>query len=231
MEKEQLSKEEKEKAESAKALREDRNKNLESLIGYAGANHLKNEVPYGKEGVDAGSFAFNSFLASNDAQKIRNDIYNRKVQKGQEMQAQMGYQTISSPEYYVTNHELEMNALGMIQDAQENLTLKDIGEVVKKIAPGLKGKLDKIPGEIGGISYASIMEKSKKAKDEGKKYAPTMEEKGFLEIYAPLTEAYKKFSGLSILNHSTTETYNAHFDSVLEGYKTMKEEAAKKAPQ
>jgi len=192
----------KKEIEATEKLRKDRLNNLESLLNYAGANYLKTEVPYGKKGADAGSYAFNNFLTT-------------------------GYNTISAPEYHVTNHELEMAALGLIQDAQIHLTLRDLGEVVKKVAPGTKEKIDSLPGELQKISYASIGEKAHKAKESGKEYSPSKEEGAFLQAYTHLTNDYKEFAGLSLLNQSVTQNSNNFYDSFLEGYKKMKEESAK----
>ncbi|MCR4327622.1 MAG: hypothetical protein NUV46_03510 [Nanoarchaeota archaeon] len=224
---EQLSKEEKEKVEATKKLHDDRMNNLESLVGYAGANYLKTEIPYGKSGADAGNFAFNEFLTSKKANELRNSIYGEKVKHNQEMQEQMGYNTISTPEYNVTNHELEVATLGLIQDAQMHLNLKDLGDKVKGIAPSLKEKIDLIPEEIKKINYASIAKKSKEAEDSGKEYNPTMEEQTFLGYYGAITQAYKQFAGLKLLNQSTAQGYNSVFDKYLAGYKSMKEEASK----
>ncbi|MBS3084664.1 hypothetical protein J4411_02010 [Candidatus Pacearchaeota archaeon] len=217
----------KKEIEATEKLRKDRLNNLESLLNYAGANYLKTEVPYGKKGADAGSYAFNNFLTSEKAYEMRNGIYNQKVKQGQEMQQTTGYNTISAPEYHVTNHELEMAALGLIQDAQIHLTLRDLGEVVKKVAPGTKEKIDSLPGELQKISYASIGEKAHKAKESGKEYSPSKEEGAFLQAYTHLTNDYKEFAGLSLLNQSVTQNSNNFYDSFLEGYKKMKEESAK----
>ena len=218
-------------AEAAKKLSEDRIKNLETLIGYAGANYLKTEVPYGKKGSDAGNFAFDNFLTSEKVAEIGNNIYKQKVAQAEEMRKATGYNTISHPEYFVTNHEREMGALGLIQDAQVHLTLKELGDVIKKVAPGLKGKIDKIPGELNGISYSSIAEKAKKAQDESKEYKPTKTEETFIQFYGPLTQAYKEFSGLMQLNQATTQNYNSLFDNYIEGYKKMKEEDSKEGKE
>jgi len=221
----EMTKEKKSAQETAEKLRQDRFSNLESLLGYAGANYLKTEVPYGKEGADAGNFGFNNFLTSKKANQLREGLYGEKVNRNEEMQ-QRGYKTISNPEYFVTNHELEVAALGMIEDAQIHLNLKDLGEIVKNIAPELKEKINAIPESINGISYASILEKTYGAKEKKEKYTPTIEEQTFIGYYSAMTQAYKNYAGLAQLTRATGQNYNSTFDSLLENYKKAKEKTS-----
>lgn len=222
-----MTKKEMTKEEAAEEIRKDRISNLESLLPYVGSNHLSVDMPYGKEGANAGKMGFNNFLMTDKASQIRNQIYLQKVQEAQK-KGNSGYKTISAPEYNVTNNETEMGALGLVQDAQLNLKLRDLGKIVKKIAPGIKDKLDKVIGEFGEMKYLSLLEKEKKAEQEGKEYTPTMEEEQFAVAHGLVSQAYKRFAGLSLLNESVNQNYNAIFDQFLEGYKNKKEESAKK---
>ncbi len=201
----EMSAEEK-KAAALEQLRQDRKNNLESLLSYSAANYLKStEAPFGSMGNRAGNFAFNEFLTSKKANEIREASYNQKVQEAQ------SYGTISQPEY-TTNYELERNALGLIQDAQVNLSLKDLADVVKKIAPGLK--VD-IPDKIQNMNYTSLVEKAQKA---GEDYKPTQDEEGFADYFQNLTTAYKSFAGYGLIGRTMTAKYNEKFKEFSEKF-------------
>ncbi len=211
-EKKEISAEEKAKAEAIEKLRKDRIGNLESLLVYSGARYLKSsENPFGTKGMQAGNFAFNEFLTGKKANEIRDGIYKQKIAEAQE------YETISQPEY-TTNYELERNALGMIQDAQAGLSLKDLSDVVKKVAPEIKIE---VPQGIQKMNYMELAEKASKA---GKDYKPTKDEEALQTYFGAMTKAYEEFAGYSLIGKAMSEGYNAVFKGISEKFAPKKEE-------
>jgi len=236
-----MAEEKKEKSPEEK-LREDRLNNLKSLSMYQGAS-LLHSGEYGSKGTNAYNVGYDSFLAGGKANEIRNNVYGKKAEEGN----QKGI--IARPE--VSNYEVESSALELISDAQQNLSLGDLEKIVKETSPGLL--TEGVENKFKDNNFAEVYEKMQKAnqktqmealkyvqdaKGKGvsdeeiqeklkefdeKAYKPSKEEQAVIEYHKGLSEAYQQASAMNLMMATAGREINENFKGLAEKFKPKEE--------
>ncbi len=192
--------------------REIARKSLESkfLQGIAGANIVRsNPFQYGELGMHGGESTYEASMTSPEVQKMREEAYKAAKKEGQ----QLG---VFGEPSYPTNYELSKKVMRELAEYRQSVTLSDLGEIVKQLAPDFKFE---IPAELGAYVPNELIAKShffdKKEMGEPEKDA--------LQTYQLLSTAYERAIALRVAQSGYFADLNQAGKQISDKYKKPEE--------
>lgn len=191
-------------------------KTLESkfLQNSVGTNLIKSN-PYlytGELGYQSATSLYDQTMASDDSKKIKEDLYNKRLEQGREL----GVADAPSP---TSNYDVSVYAM---QQINEVLQIARLGELEKTVS-GLGVKL---PFQVGELSDYLTTDLIKKGLDESGKFdikKLNEKEQDALAMHHTLSEYYKRACALNASKANYFSDLDAQGKKIADKYK--KEEA------
>jgi len=196
-------------------------KNLESTLlqGIAGSNTVRsNQAMYGTLGVSGAEAAYDSSMNSDEIKKMRETAYNQAKQEGESL-------GVFGEPSYPTNYDISAKVMKQLEDYKTFVPLKDLGEVVKNLAPGFKFN---VPAELENYVPAELLQKAvmaEVAKQTGKEAVGLTEaEQDAFNVYQLLSQAYNRGLGLRAAQSGYFADLNQTASQISEKYKPKTKE-------
>ena len=193
--------------------------NLESIAlqGIAGSNIiLKNQAEYGTLGVQGGEATYGEAMKSEEIKEAKEAIYEERKKQGDELDV---FGEPSAP----NNYDASARVIRQLQEYREFVPLKELGDIVKGIAPGLKFS---VPAELENYVPRELFAKIQRAQLSGKevKLQDVLNEQEIdaLAVYQGiLSKAYNRAIALRVAQSGYFADLNQAASQISEKYKKL----------
>lgn len=171
----------------------------------AGSNRVKsNPSLYGQLGLQGGEVAYEDAMNSDAAKKLRDEIYAEEKARGEGLGV---YGEPTQP----SNYQVSTKLVQILEDSKRAISLKDLGEVVKQLAPDFKFE---VPKELEAYVPNELL-----VKVQGDTSKLTEDEQYAIQTYKVLSGAYNRAVELKATKSGHYADLNQAAEQITEKYK------------